>query len=293
MLDYQRDGRYSLGMAEVLHCQGREVDEAQLQWLQAWIAEHGSWSRKRLARELCLLWQWRNPRGQLKDFAARSFLLKLEASGWIRLPALQVTKRRLPRVVTALDAWVEPSARQASLRELQPVTLVVVGAGSEAAKRWAFYLDRYHYLGLRTVGENLGYLVQDRQGHDVACLLFGAPAWRCRVRDTFLKWPPQERLAHLAGLANNTRFLILPWVRVPHLASHVLGRVVRRIRADWQTKYGHGLRWLETFVDTARYRGTCYRAANWRYLGQTTGRSRQDRHHQLQVSSKAVYLYPL
>jgi hypothetical protein len=280
-------------MAEVLSCQGRAVDDVQLRWLRGWIGEHGHWSRKRLARELCERWQWRNERGQLKDFAARSFLLKLEANGLIRLPALQVQKRRPPRAVAALRSWEEPPSRPGTLRELQPLTLQVVSSSREAAQRWAFYLDRYHYLGLRVVGENLGYLVQDREGRDVACLLFGAPAWRCRVRDAFLQWGPPERLAHLSGLANNTRFLILPWVRVPHLASHVLGQVVRRIGVDWQNKYGHGLRWLETFVDTERYRGTCYRAANWRYVGQTTGRSRQDRHHRLQVSSKAVYLYSL
>jgi hypothetical protein len=108
-----------------------------------------------------------------------------------------------------------------------------------------------------------------------------------------LNWSPVERAAQLPYLANNTRFLILPWVRVAHLASHVLGQVVRRISTDWQHKYGHGLRWLETFVDTERYHGTCYQAANWRYLGQTTGRSRQDRNHRLSVSAKAVYLYHL
>jgi hypothetical protein len=109
----------------------------------------------------------------------------------------------------------------------------------------------------------------------------------------FLGWDAAQRLAQLPRLANNSRFLILPWVEVPHLASHVLGAVSRRISRDWRAQYGHGLRWLETFVDTARYRGTCYQAANWRHVGATTGRSRQDRDHQLQVSPKAVYLYPL
>lgn len=269
------------------------MDVAQVQWLREWIAAHPVWSRKRLARELCLLWNWRNDRGQVKDFAARSFLLKLAAGGHVQLPALQTQKRRPPRGVVSLDCWKEPEPRQGVLRDLLPLHLDVVVAGTEKYKRWAFYLDRYHYLGFRVVGENLGYLVQDHPGREVGCLLFGAPAWRCRVRDAFLKWSPVERAAQLTQLANNTRFLIFPWVGVAHLASHVLGQVVRRIGPDWQNKYGHGLRWLETFVDPQRYRGTCYQAANWRYVGQTTGRSRQDRHHRLKVSGKAVYLYSL
>jgi hypothetical protein len=274
-------------------CQGRAVDAQQVQWLWGWIAEHPDWSRKRLARELCLCWEWRNERGRLKDFAARSYLLKLEARGLIALPALQVHQRRPPRQVKRLLAWREPSVLETPLSQLRPVKLERVLAGTAAAQRWAFYLDRYHYLGWRVVGENAGYLAYDRQGRELACLLFGAPAWRCRVRDQYLKWSSAERAAGLSRVANNTRFLILPWVRVPQLASHVLGQVVGRINADWQAQYGHGLEWLETFVDTQRFKGTCYRAANWRYVGQTTGRSRQDRQHTLRVSAKAVYLYPL
>lgn len=269
------------------------MDAQQVQWLREWIAEHPDWSRKRLARELCLRWEWRNERGVLKDFAARSFLLKLEARGLMALPALQLHQRRPPRQVKRLSAWREPSAMEAPLSQLRPVKLERVLAGTAAAQRWAFYLDCYHYLGWRVVGENAGYLASDRQGRELACLLFGAPAWRCRVRDQYLKWSAAERAAGLSRVANNTRFLILPWVRVPHLASYVLSQAVGRINADWQAQYGHGLEWLETFVDTQRFRGTCYRAANWRYVGQTTGRSRQDRHHRLRVASKAVYLYRL
>jgi hypothetical protein len=145
-----------------------------------------------------------------------------------------------------------------------------------AARRWAFYLHRYHYLGLRVVGENLGYLVADTAGREVACLLFGAAAWRCAARDQALGWSEAQRRQGLSRLANNTRFLILPWVRVPHLASAVLGAAARRIGADWQAKYGHGLDALETFVERGRFAGTCYRAANWRCVGSTRGRSRQD-----------------
>jgi hypothetical protein len=282
-----------LGVAEILCGQGRTVDAAQIQWLQDWLAAHPEWSRKRWAQELCRCWDWRHERGRLQDFAARSFLLKLERKGVLQLPPLQVQQRRASRRVAALADWTEPPLWPAPLRQLQPLALHVIQAGTEAARRWAFYLDRYHYLGLRVVGENLGYLAVDRQGREVACLLFGAPAWSCRVRDAFLGWRAEARRAQLARLANNTRLLILPWVRVARLASQVLSQVARRISADWQDQYGHGLQWLESFVDTERYRGTCYQAAHWRYVGLTTGRSRQDRQQLLRVSRKAVYLYRL
>jgi hypothetical protein len=162
-----------------------------------------------------------------------------------------------------------------------------------AARRWAFYLTRYHYLGLRVVGENVGYLARDEGGRDLACLLFGAAAWRCASRDEALGWSEEQRREQLGRVAGNTRFLILPWVKVPHLASHLLGRVVRRIGADWRERYGHDLDWLESFVERGRFRGTCYRAANWRRVGVTQGRSRQDRERRLQVPVKEVYLYRL
>jgi len=273
--------------------QGRRLGQEELSWLVHWIDEHPDWSRKRLARELCERWGWRDGRGRLKDFAARSFLLKLEAQGQLGLPALQVQKRRAPRPAPRLPHWQQPETWEARLGQIRPVQLELISAGSAAALRWAFYLDQYHYLKLRVVGENLGYLAVDAYGRDVAAVLFGAPAWRCAPRDQFLEWGPTQRREQLPGLANNTRFLILPWVRVPHLASHVLGAVTRRIRADWQGKYGHGLDWLETFVEQERFVGSCYRAANWQWVGRTTGRSRQDRDHTQRVPVKDVYLYRL
>jgi hypothetical protein len=273
--------------------QGRRLGQEELRWLGRWIGDHPQWSRKRLARELCAHWGWRDERGRLKDFAARSLLLKLEAQGHLRLPPLQVQKRRAPRLVPLLIDWEQPQAWEASLGQIRPAKLEVISAGSAAAARWAFYLDQYHYLKLRVVGENLGYLAVDTHGRDVAAVLFGAPAWRCAPRDEFLEWSDAQRREQLPRLANNTRFLILPWVRVPHLASHVLGAVARRISADWQSKYGHGLDWLETFVEYERFAGSCYRAANWQWVGRTTGRSRQDRDHIQRVPLKDVYLYRL
>jgi len=280
-------------MEEDLLVQGRGLGREELSWLARWIEDHPQWSRKRLARELCERWCWRDGRGRLKDFAARSLLLKLEAQGHLRLPPLQVQKRRAPRPAPRLTQWQQPEAWEAGLGQVRPVKLEPICAGSAAAVRWAFYLDQYHYLKLRVVGENLGYLAVDAHGRDVAAVLFVAPAWRCAPRDEFLEWGDTQRREQLHRLANNTRFLILPWVRVSHLSSHVLGAVARRISADWQLKYGHGLDWLETFVEQERFAGSCYRAANWQWVGRTAGRSRQDRDHSQRVPVKDVYLYRL
>jgi hypothetical protein len=155
-------------------------------------------------------------------------------------------------------------------------------------------LAAYHYLPYRSaVGENLAYLVRDRQGRDLACVLFGAAAWRLQPRDAFIGWTAAARQRHLEWVTNNSRFLILPWVRVAHLASCILGGIVRRLSADWQAHYGHPVHLVETFVERDRFRGTAYQAANWMGVGPTQGRTRQDRQHTIQAAVKDIYLYPL
>jgi hypothetical protein len=274
--------------------QGRWVTTSDLEWIRHYRSAHPKARRKRIAIALCEHWEWRNGRGHLKEMAARSLLNKLADQGLAELPALRQWVRR--NASEGRSAAEIPSAGvpiNGSLADLQPLSVQVVEDGTADQQRWAGYLRGYHYLGLSIVGENVGYLISDRQGRDVAALLFGAAAWRCSARDRHLDWTDQERSEGLASIANNTRFLILPWVRVPHLASHVLGTIQRRINKDWQAKYAHGLRWLETFVDTERFAGTCYRAANWQEVGRTRGRTRQDREHRLRVNVKYVLLYAL
>jgi hypothetical protein len=165
---------------------------------------------------------------------------------------------------------------------------------SEGLALFESLLHPYHYLSYTSsVGLNLKYLILDRRGRPLSCLLCGSAAWKCAARDIFLGWSAAEGETHLQQITNNTRFIILPWVQVPHLASHVLGQVLQRLASDWRIKYARSLDLVETFVDTSRFRGGCYRAANWLNLGQTTGRTRQDRWKRIQVPPKQVFVYPL
>jgi len=229
-----------------------------------------------------------------RQVAARTLLLKLERAGHIRLPPRQGPSpngrrnRCPPPVVQAGEAI------RGALRDLQPLQAGIVAPGSEDLRLFNGLLAHCHYLGHRnTVGENLRYLIRDRQGRPAACMLFGSAAWKCADRDTFIGWDRTVREHNLQYMTNNTRFLIPSWVQVPHLASHVLGLIARRIRSDWQVKYGHPVYALETFVDRSRFKGTCYRAANWMRLGATQGRTRNDRAHSIKAPIKDVYVYPL
>jgi len=274
--------------------QGRTITADEIGLIRGLLAEHRDWGRTLLSEELCRLWNWRNGQGRIKDMAARTLLLKLERRGLIELPARQrpSSNHFRNRCAPVVDHAREPI--RGSLRDLRPLSVNVVAPRSENLRLFNGLLAQYHYLGHRnTVGENLRYMLCDRHERPVACVLFGSAAWKCADRDAFLRWDRTARERNLQGLTNNTRFLILPWVEVPHLASHALGLIARRIRADWQAKYGHPVHALETFVDRSRFRGTCYRAANWRRLGATQGRTRNDRDRRIQTSVKDVYLYPL
>ena len=274
--------------------QGRELDGADISLIRGLLDENPEWCRSRLSVELCHRWDWRNAQGRIKDMAARTLLLKLERAGHIHLPP-----RRRPspnaqrnRIVPVADHSTDPIS--GALRDLQPLSVSIVAPGSADLRLFNALLANHHYLGHRnTVGENIRYLVRDRLGRLVACLLFGSAAWKCAARDSFIGWEPAARERKLQWLTNNTRFRILPWVVIPHLASHVLGMVSRRIRADWQAKYGHPVQALETFVDRDRFKWTCYRAANWLRLGETRGRTRNDRDHCINAAVKDVYIYPL
>jgi len=274
--------------------QGRRVSAADLAQIQTLLAENPSWHRTRLARELCARWAWCNGAGRLKDMACRTLLLKLQSRGWIQLPPRQrpsVNDRR-NRHPARIDCDDRPL--RGPLASLRPLHVEVVSGGSPEAALCQGLLQRYHYLGHRNgVGENLRYLVCERQGRPVACLVFGSAAWRCQPRDVFIGWTSTQRQQRLPRVTNNTRFLILPWVVTPHLASHLLCLLTRRLSRDWQAKYGHPIHLVETFVERERFAGTCYRAAGWVPVGATTGRGRNAPSLAPQGPVKVVYLRAL
>ena len=274
--------------------QGRRITGTEVALITDWLAEHPSWNRTRLSRELCVLWNWRNGTGRLKDMACRTLLLKLEAMGQIILPPRQTASVNGQRNRQPKEVAHDQSPIQSDLGVLRPLKVEPVAQGSAEGDLFKFLLHRYHYLGHRNcVGENLKYLVADRDSRPLACLLFGSAAWKTQARDGFIGWDPEQRRRNLPLLTNNTRFLILPWVDVRCLASHLLSRVCGRLSRDWRAKYGHGIELLETFVDRDRFAGTSYRGAGWLRVGQTRGRGRQDRHRDLRVPVKDLYLKPL
>jgi hypothetical protein len=229
--------------------------------------------------------------------AARTLLLKLQAQGWIELPPVRMkSPTRSGRAPVSARPVLEQSPVTCALAEIVPLQLHEVSDADdpEGRRQLEAALHQYHYLGYRSrVGQNLQYWVGDKQGRPLSCMVFGAPAWQCAVRDHWIGWDAAQRARQLGGIVNNTRFLIFSWVRVPHLASHILGQISRRIRRDWQQKYGQPIWLLETFVDGQRFAGTCYRAANWIGLGQTQGRGRQGPSGRLSTSIKDVYVWPL
>ena len=272
--------------------QGRQLSKADIELIRSLMAHHPDWLRSRLSIELCKLWDWRTDKGVLKDMACRSMLRKLQDRKLIVLaPPARVFTTRLRRIRDI------PHSRQpieCELQQLRPIEVVMVQSRQSTNHLFHCLMDRYHYLGCRvTVGEHIKYLVYDCSKRPLGCLLFGSAAWQTADRDRFIGWDPITRKRNLKLMTNNTRFLILPWVQVKNLASHVLGACMRRLREDWRTRYGHDLCLVETFVDRSRFAGTCYQAANWMRIGTTKGRSRQDRYKRIKVPIKDLYVYPL
>jgi hypothetical protein len=271
--------------------QGRFLRPEDVRLIRDWLQAHPDSNRTRLSRELCLAWNWRNGAGRLKDMAARNLLLKLEARGHIQLPPrwrASVNGLR-NRQIRQLDH--DQSPIEGPLHKLLPVRVEPVIQRTAEAGLFEFLLQRYHYLGHRNcVGENMKYLARDCQDRPLGCLLFGSAAWKAAARDQWVGWSQEQRRGHLGLVTNNTRFLLLPWVRVRPLASHLLGQVTARLSADWQQKYGHPIYLVESFVEQPRFAGTCYQSAGWIAVGLTSGRTRNDDGLKPRTARKAIYL---
>src|SRR5665647_1962623 len=270
------------------------ITEVEIALINELIANNPTWGRTRLSKELCLIWNWCDHNGNSKDISCRDMLRKLNAKERICLPKTQ-KKGRQPGTRDIIKLQIHDTAEiTCSIKDILPVRIEIVKPRIRQANEFKSLIEQYHYLGFdMTIGENIKYMIYSRQGQLLACLLFGSSAWACAPRDTFIGWSPAIRKANIDHTTNNTRFLILPWVRIPHLASHILGRVCRRISTDWQEKYGHPIYLLETFVEQNRFKGTCYKASNWIKVGETSGRSRNDRNKTLQIPIKDIYLFPL
>jgi len=280
-------------MVSLLKYRGREVTDADAAYLRELIACHPQASRRALSHLACQAWNWVQPNGAPRDMVCRGLLLALHRAGHLVLPApryISAYPLAPPRKATPVAVTAEPI--RTALKDLLPLTFRQVRRTEEEAT-FNGLIQAHHYLGYtQPVGEHLKYLVYSRE-RLVACLAWSSAPRHLGPRDRFLGWSQEQRRRNLRYLAYNPRFLILPWVEVPHLASHILGRMARLLPADWQRIYGHDVVFLETFVDPTRYRGTCYRAANWQVLGLTTGRGKNDLTHQANRTIKEILGYPL
>jgi len=274
---------------------GRRFTRKQLAQVQETVERFKHLTRKELARTLCTHLAWKTPNGKDKVESCLTLLEALETHGIVSLPAKQARRaaqRRAPRV----DEVPPAPAIETALSAVTPIRLEAVGSSGEARERFKAYLERYHYLGYRQpVGAHLGYLIVSEPRHEpVGCLLFSASAaWALAPRDAWIGWHDKQRKKLLPLVLSNDRFMIFPWVRVAHLASHALSLATRQIGDEWLQAFGYRPALIETFVDPTRFAGTCYRAANWQFLGHTQGRGRLAPDHQRRTSQKEIFVYPL
>jgi hypothetical protein len=281
-------------MDVVLRYRGRVITDEDITFMKSFISEHPQDSRRALSVRLCEAWGWVQANGSPRDMVCRGLMLELHRSGLIELPA---KKRSPPNPLGGERAKpappeVDQTPIDGSLKSLGSLEIRRVGRTSQEPL-YNSLIEHYHYLGYcHPVGEQLKYVVFAGQ-RPIACIAYSSAPRHIGCRDRFIGWSPEVRRENLHLIAYNTRFLILPWVRVRNLASHLLSRTAKRVAEDWPVVYGHPIRLLTTFIDSERFRGTCYRAAGWIYLGTTTGRGKNDQTGRANRSIKAAWAYPL
>lgn len=273
--------------------QGRTATLDDIAFIKDLIKKNPQDSRWALSKKLCKAWNWVQPNGVLRDMVCRGFMLALDRAGYIKLPPRKrvpnnpLANRRKPDKVV-----IDKIPIQTELSEIQPLDIHQV-RGTSKEKIYNGLISQYHYLGYtHPVGEQLKYIIYGK-GRIISCLAFSSAPRHIGCRDKFIGWSLEIRKKNLYLIAYNTRFLIFPWVKVKNLASHILGIIVRNISTDWEAIYKHPVYFLETFVDTEKFKGICYKAANWIYIGKTTGRGKNDNTHKQNRSIKAVWGYPL
>jgi hypothetical protein len=281
-------------MTDQYRYRGQTITREQIAFLKEFIASHPDSSRWRLSRELCEELGWKQTNGALRDVVCRGLLLMLERAGEIELPPVRwrirgqsASERKKPEPLL-----IDTTPVERGLEELKPVDIWQVRRTANEPN-FNSLIEHYHYLGYeQPVGEHLKYLVMGG-GRPLACIALSSAPRHLGPRDRFIGWDREARKRNIHLITYNTRFLILPWVRVPHLGSHILGQMARRVSADWQLIYGHPIYLLETFVDPTRFRGTCYRAANWIVVGETTGRGKDDQTNRPNRPLKQILVLPL
>jgi hypothetical protein len=272
---------------------GRVITDDDIGFIQQLIDLNPGVSRRKLSAKLCEAWQWKQANGALRDMVCRGMLLMLDRAGQIQLPPIKkrpnnpLARRRIPAPIL-----IDTTPIESALKPLQPIELEQVRrTGDEGL--YNSLIEEHHYLGYeQPVGEHLKYVVWSHS-RPIACLAWSSAPRHLGCRDRFIGWDKEARRRNIRFIAYNTRFLIVPWVRVPHLASHILGRIAQVLSRDWQDLYNHPIYFLETFVDPERFRGTCYYAANWKLLGETTGRGKDDQTRIPNRSIKQMLGYPL
>ncbi len=280
-------------MTDEWRYRGRTIDAEDVTFIRDLIARHPDLSRRKLSEKLCEAWQWRQANGALRDMVCRGLLLMLHRAGAIELPAVRwvnpnpfLRRQRPPAML------VDQTPITDSFQQLLPIELEPVRRTADEAL-FNSLIEHHHYLGYeQPVGEHLKYLAW-ADNRPLACLAWSSAPRHLGSRDRYIGWSAEARRANIRFIAYNTRFLILPWVRVPHLASHLLGRVTARLKRDWEQLYSHPVYFAETFIDPGRFRGTCYRAANWKLLGVTTGRGKNDHTNRPNRPIKEVFGYAL
>lgn len=272
--------------------QGKQISAADIEFIKNLISKNSHTSRRGLSKKLCKLWNWRQANGHLKDMVCRSLLLHLHRSGYIALPPVKFRPNNPLANRTKPDKIIVDTSPLSELPHNKTIEISQVRR-TTSEKLYNSLIDQYHYLGyVHPVGEYLKYIffIDDKP---IGCIGFSSAVRHIKCRDEFIGWSKTQRESNLHLTAYNTRFLILPWVRIYCLASQLLSKVAKRISDDWMSYFNHPVYYLETFVDTDRFRGTCYKASNWRYLGKTTGRGKNDQTNKQNRSLKAVWGYPL
>ena len=279
-------------MAE-LQYRGRVVTTEDILYIRELIVAHPEASRRRLSQRLCEVWQWKQANGALRDMVCRGLLLMLDRAGHIELPAVKTMPHNpLVRRERPEPVLIDTTPMAGPLPALQPVELQPVRRTNDEPL-FNSLMEQYHYLNYeQPVGEHLKFLVW-AQGRPIACLAWSSAPRHLGSRDRYIGWSAEARRRNIRFIAYNTRYLILPWVRVPHLASHILGKMTSQLSQHWERMYGHPVYFAETFIDPGRFRGTCYRAANWKLLGRTTGRGKASNSYKPNRPIKEVLGFPL